>query len=1258
MKKCLQRLISGIMILLLVVSMVPSAFAASTTGNVLLFDYTGYTITLSSQLGITYRPNGSNSSTTAYLKNIGWHYARYNNIAYHDDPIYCIEPNVSFGASTSYNSMDTGVTVSGSGYTSGASVWYAMPESYRRAITLILLYSDQMWNNSYSVATTYRDSNPNTPLHLATQFLVYEVVMGIRDANTFEAWGNGYVDGDILYNAGCQVSNFAPNYNSLVAYVQGAMKLPSFVGSSTSNAPTIDLEESLTWLHDDNGVLSNFTFPGDDTVNFNVYGNDMCVEPLGTISSSKVYSCYRSIPSPDSSTVALYYDGASTYQTCVKLYSPSSSYLYGYFKLNQPITTGNMNIIKTTSDGQNLSGWKFSLYFDSACTRLFAGPYTTSSAGRISFTGTTPGSYFIREEGHTDPAIEAKYSCTSANPQKITVVAGETSSVTFNNTLKPGTLNLIKSTSDGQNLAGWQFNIYSNSSCTSLISGPHTTDSNGKLSVSLSAGTVYVKEIGHENSSINSRYTCTSTNPQAVDITAGGTASVTFVNTVQTGSLKITKITSDGRNKSNWQFSVFSDASCTNLISGPHSTFTDGIVTVSGLPLGKVYVKEVGNEDADVAADYVCTSTNPRGVTITAGTTANVSFTNELKPGHLIITKKTSDNKNLAGWQFGLYEDSACTKLAYGPYTTDSNGKITIKDLPAWGQFYVTEIGNTDPDIEVMYELTGSKVWLIQILAGETNSLTFNNNLRPGEVIIKKVTSDGQNLEGWQFYIYRDADCTQEISGPHTTDSSGVISAGTFGLDVVYIKETGHEDPSIASQYTCTGINPQTVVIIHGGTSTVTFHNTLSLGRIEIQKTTNTGNHLDSWVFRITDSDGNEVTELVTDKNGYAISEELPAGRYLVQELYTDDDYWQITLGCHDVVVKAGETSVDEWHNVEQGLTQIYKKTNTGESVEGWEITIYADADCTQEIRTLTTNEDGHTGYYMSPGTYWARETGDTEGRFDSEYWVIDDSIQKFEVKPHKDVSITFQNTYIGNLKIIKVMESVGSAEGWAFKITDSDGKEIPGSPFKTAEDGTILAENLLPGIYTVEEIIPEGSIYSCISENPREVTVVAGQTATAQFTNAIRLGEINISKVDGKYEPLAGAKFLLEWRESGGEWKPIYFDNGTPTPGSCSNSSVVDGCLTSQEDGLIYWGDLYPGLEYRVTELQAPEGYELLKDYAFVGQLPEDDLSVSMKVVNRHGFTLPETGSNGRLVFQLLGIAAISISILLPVLGRKRKAV
>ena len=67
---------------------------ASTVTNVLLFDKASpnYTTVLRSQVSVTYNPNGSDAAKTAYIKNLGWHFARYNNVPYEDDQLYCIEP--------------------------------------------------------------------------------------------------------------------------------------------------------------------------------------------------------------------------------------------------------------------------------------------------------------------------------------------------------------------------------------------------------------------------------------------------------------------------------------------------------------------------------------------------------------------------------------------------------------------------------------------------------------------------------------------------------------------------------------------------------------------------------------------------------------------------------------------------------------------------------------------------------------------------------------------------------------------------------------------------------------------------------------------------------------------------------------------------------------------------------------------------------------------------------------------------------------
>lgn len=812
---------------------------ASTVTNVLLFDKASpnYTTVLRSQVSVTYNPNGSEAAKTAYIKNLGWHFARYNNVPYEDDPLYCIEPCKNYAASTSGNYMDEDLGVSGSGSTRGSNVWYAMPYSYRQAIALTLLYSRQLWDSNYSVKTTAMANNPNVSTRIATQFLIYEIVTGLRDADTFNRRGsNGYTSGDVFYNAGvASVSGFAEKYNSIVSSVQNAMKIPSFTSRSSGSAPTITMSGSQVSVTDSNSVLGNFSFTNGNGASFSKSGNTLTITKTGSISPSTVFSATRSLPSVENSTVSIYYSASSTYQTCVKLYSPQVDTLRAYFKINAP---------------------------------------------------------------------------------------------------DPGAIALVKTTEDGQNLSGWRFGVYSNAACTILVSGPHTTDTSGRISIpGLNAGTYYVKELGHTNSAISSRYTCS-------------------------------------------------------------------------------------------------------------------------------------------------------------------------------------------------------------------------------------------------------------------------------------------------------GDNPQRVTVSNGTTTSVSFYNKLTVGALEIRKSTNTGNHLDGWKF-IVKKDGAEIpgSPFTTDETGIIRISNLAPGKYLVLESPTEDPYWSGELGYHTVTVEYGKTAVDRWLNKEQGLGYFTKSTNTGDEISGWHITVYADEACTQELRTLITGQDGTVGVYLEPGTYWVKETGSEEVRDD--YWKMDDSVKKLVIRAHEKTTLEFINNYSGRISIQKTVKPESTLEGWKFKITDGDGKEVSGSPFTTDKDGKILTGNLTPGDYTVEEVLPADSLYT--GEAPKTVTVTAGKTAEVSFLNKLRTGKITIRKVDTKDEPLAGATFLLEGSEDGSLWYPVIpGSNGVCVLDERSEENLAAASKTSGEDGLLTWENLSITLQYRITETNAPDGYTLLKDYAFAGTLPADNTEMELRVVNGEAFALPKTGSVG----------------------------
>ena len=347
----------------------------STQKSILLFDYAdngNYTTVLKSQVSCEYKPNRTGAARTAYIKNLGWHFARCGGVAYPDEPLYCIEPWRSYGASTSGNSVDRGVTLDGSGSTAGSNVWYAMPEDCREAIGLILLYSDQMWDHSVSVTTTKKDSNPNVPLRIATQFLIYEIVCGLRDPATFQSnsVNSCGTSGDIFYNAGeASVPYFAPKYNALVDAIQAAKKIPSFTGASVSSAPTITLTGEEISVTDSNGVLSNFSFMDGNGAKFYKSGNTLYITQTGDISESTVYKAARNLPSAFDSTYRIWYMSGSSYQTTVSLDTASAGSLNAYFKLKAAPRPGSIRLTKTTEDGENLSGWKFGIYSDPACTK-------------------------------------------------------------------------------------------------------------------------------------------------------------------------------------------------------------------------------------------------------------------------------------------------------------------------------------------------------------------------------------------------------------------------------------------------------------------------------------------------------------------------------------------------------------------------------------------------------------------------------------------------------------------------------------------------------------------------------------------------------------------------------------------------------------------------------------------------------------------------------------------------------------------------
>lgn len=523
-----------------------------------------------------------------------------------------------------------------------------------------------------------------------------------------------------------------------------------------------------------------------------------------------------------------------------------------------------------------------------------------------------------------------------------------------------------------------------------------------------------------------------------------------------------------------------------------------------------------------------------------------------------------------------------------------------------------------------------------------------------GSLSLSKSTEDNQNLAGWQFGVYSDAKCTNLISGPHITDATGSTSIPKLSVGTVYVKEEGHENPAIAARYICASTNPQKVTISSGATATVSFHNKLNTGSVKLVKETSSGEHLDGWQIGLyTDAACAKAVSgspFTVGADGTITVSDLPIGTLYAKEIPIDDPYWVCDSSVKTITIEAGKTATVTFLNTQNGNIRITKNAVNG-SAEGWSFQIL-DADRS----TVDTVKSGADGYAYSdmllPGQYFIREVHDREDT----YWEYDALVEKeVTVTAGSQAEVTYTNTQYGKIQIQKSIFDGGSLDGWQFRITDASGTEIEGSPFLTNASGLILTDKLQPGEYTVTELIPEDSLYYCTSENPQTVTVKAGETTQVSFTNAMRTGQITTQKVDSRGEPLSGAKFLLEWSEDGSHWWPIEYSD-TLGEGKCSNSDITDGCLTSGSSGVLEWTNLHPGLLYRLTELEAPEGYSLLSGPAFEGRLPADELSVSLRVVNCEQFTLPQTGSTSALLLRISQVLCIAICATLLVIGYRKE--
>ena len=615
---------------------------------------------------------------------------------------YCIEPGVVQSTEVNYdgNSSTLGEL------SEDATIYTYLSPAEIRAMGVALLYGQ--------MEVARRADPEEVRLEklrrwAATQVIIWEIAAGWRSAIP------PYVcTDDTLYNAikpkleiqsavwgtTFYLENITSAYDDIEAKMAKHYTIPSFASDQKSMAPIYTMSSddsggySIT-LTDTNNILSEYTFKNTDNITYSVNGNNLTVTVKGDVTTDIVVSTNKNVPNLDTQVFWVWEKSVNQRMMSLKT-EPTNDPVPCYFKLKIN-STANLDLIKSTEDGENLEGWKFSIYSDAACTKLVSGPHTTDANGKISVSGVTAVTVYVKELGHTDSVINALYTCTSVNPQEVTLVSGQTATVKFQNDLAPGYGKIVKNTTNGGTVAGWHFEV---KDASGQVIGTYVTDSTGAIVLALKPGIYTVQE-----TPVDDPYWVCDTEVKTITVKAGETASVSFQNRY-IGKAKIIKTLEDPDTGTveGWTFEV-KDSNGTAI--GTYTTDANGTILCELAP-GQYTVTEI-MEDGSY---WECVTDISQTVTVKAGQTAEVTFTNRLKPAEIIVYKIDPLGAPLAGAEFLLewsedgitwtpvtYTDSenvtkgTCTSagLVNGKLVSGKDGAVHFTGLHPELQYRLTE---------------------------------------------------------------------------------------------------------------------------------------------------------------------------------------------------------------------------------------------------------------------------------------------------------------------------------------------------------------------------------------------------------------------------------------------------------------------------------------------------------------------------------------------------------------------------------------
>lgn len=815
-----------------------------------------------------------------------------------------------------------------------------------------------------------------------------------------------------------------------------------------------------------------------------------------------------------------------------------------------------------------------------------------------------------------------------------------------------GNLTVTKTISGTGSVANWRMELYASQSAANSGSGYQAyayTNSSGVATFSnLSQGTYYVREApASRQDKVTTTGWTLSTSVLSGTVVADTTTSVgTITNTSPRGGITVRKglsSTNTSGKLNGWVFQVSTNSSFTNIVKTVTTDASGYAYTGLVLTPGIYYVREapLASQTRSDKSQYTLDNSI---VTVTVGTNVSVLANNgsgytavntELCKIVLKKTIKASDEciaqikgnalYTLAGAEYGIYLNGVYQETL----TTDANGSATSsKSYPSGTTLTVKELKAPSA-----YKLD-TTVYTVTTTSGNATVTVSDEPLFDPPFVLTKMDKNTTGAQGdatFQGAIFR-----WEYYDNYTWSGT---AKRTWYFQSDAIGRAWYQ-----SNYLAPGYKSDDLYVTPGGT------NEIPLGSLQI---TEIKNPLGYTVLPqplkcqiVVDASSAYGAKYVWDAASLAIMTDFANGNFGVEEPIDEALFGSVKIKKVDSLT--GVALADA----------VFEIINN--STNAVQVGDYAVAQPGEVCYELTTGEDGvaDSGAIFPLGKYTVQEKEAPAGYMLNTSWTKEFSV----TETTRDFDFTddpcADRPAQGGIRIEKMAknssgETITAADTAGIRFAVLNQEKTVAVLTLNYENGVAFVQtgeyDFPFGTYTVRELpaITGGNYandyYLCAKD---QTITIDGEhlMPSLTFVDELRPGKISVQKIDDEGYPLANAKFQLLYRTSeNSAWQVVGTKEATTTA-----QIDGDGCLITGETGVIEFTGLDPHWEYKLLEVDAPDGYQLLTRAAYEGKLPSDTVEVSLRVVNARIFQIPKTGGIGfgPWVLLIAGLYALSLSL------------